>query len=181
MLVGFPRIAQSNINDSTLQIQSMIITEPTPHSFHLQQHSVIRSSSSYHPLIDAFNATLSVKDDKPGRSPFAMIELPAVHASAETPVDVDQFVQITNLDQYGDFAKVVLASEEYKLAVDGRTGLHQSGLRAITVDYNKVVTLKGRLACYPVAVPVPMITSCRLERAERLQRDLFPDPADDGL
>ena len=141
--MGFPHIAQSNVNDSTLEIQSMIITDPTPHSFHLRQHSVVRSGSSYHPLLDAFNATLSVKDDKPGRSPFASVELPAVQSTAESPVDVNQTVQIANLDQYDDFAKVVLASEEYKLAVDGQTILHQSGLRAMTVDYNKVVTLKG--------------------------------------
>jgi len=123
----------------------MIITDPTAHSLHLQQHSVIRSSSSLHPLLDAFNATLSLRDDKLGRSPFASVELPAVHATAETPVDVDQTVQIANLDQYGDFVKVVLASEKFKLAVDGKTGLHQSGLPATSVDYNKVVTLKGML------------------------------------
>jgi len=143
--VGFPHIAQSTVNDSTLEIQSMIITDPTAHSYHLQQHSVIRTSSSYHPSLDAFNATLSVKDDKLDRSPFATVELPAVHATAESTVDVDQTVPITNLDQYGDFAKVVLAAEEFQLAVDGRTSLHQSGLRAIAVDYNKVVTLKGML------------------------------------
>lgn len=123
----------------------MIITDPTAHSLHLQQHSVIRSSSSYHPLLDSFNATLSVEDDKLHRSPFASVELPAVHATAETPVDVDQTLPIANVDQYGDFVKVVLASEQFKLAVHGRTGLHQSGLPATTVDYYKVITLKGML------------------------------------
>ena len=68
-----------------------------------------------------------------------------MHPAAETPVDLDQNVQVTDLGQYTNFAKVVLASEEYKLAVKGRTGLHQKGLRAITVGYDKVVTLKGTL------------------------------------
>ncbi|MCJ1361358.1 hypothetical protein MMC16_000456 [Acarospora aff. strigata] len=145
VFVGFPRIAQSNVNDSTLEIQSMIITDPRPQSFHLKQRSLIRSDSSYHPLLDAFNATLSIQDGGTARPPFATVELPAVHPAAETPVDLDQNVQVTDLGQYTNFAKVVLASEEYKLAVKGRTGLHQKGLRAITVGYDKVVTLKGTL------------------------------------
>lgn len=123
----------------------MMITNPTPNSFDLQQRSVIRSSSSFHPRLDAFNATLSIANGATTGAPFASVELPEVKASSETPVEIDQTVQITDLGQYTNFAKVVLGSEEYKLVVKGRTGLHQSGLRAITVDYNQMVTLKGKL------------------------------------
>ena len=181
VLVGFPHIAQSNVNDSTLEIQSMIITDPTPRSFHLQQHSVIQSSSSYHPLLDAFNATLSIKDDKLVRSPFASIELPALHPTAETSVDIDQTVQLANLDQYTDFAKVVLASEEYKLVVDGKTGLHQSGLRTIRIDYNKVVTLKGMDSVPSGQIPALIVVDCRFERTQRLQRHILSDSPDDSI
>lgn len=159
----------------------MIITDPKPDSFHLQQHSVIRSSSSYHPLLNAFNATLSVMDNKAGRTPFASVELPAVHATADTPVDIDQTVQITDLDQYGDFAKVVLTSEEYTLAVDGKTDLHQSGLPATTVAYNKVARLKGMHRLLSNPIPALYLTECRFERVERLQRHHVPHSPHGGI
>lgn len=143
--LGFPKLAQKNVNDSTLEIQSMVLTNPTPHSVDLQQQSVIRSSSPYHPNLDAFNATLSIVDGSSDKPPFASVELPSVRASSDTQVHINQTLPISDVAQFSDFAKVVLASKEYKLAVRGRTGLHQSGLQATTVDYDQVVTLKGML------------------------------------
>lgn len=173
--MGFPHIAQKNVNDSTLDIQSMILTNPTPHSFDLQQQSVIRSGSSYHPRLDAFNATLSVEDAAIDKSPFASMQLPAVHATAEAQVNVNQIVQITDMGQFTDYTKVVLASEKYRIAVRGRIGLHESGLPATTVDYNKVVTLKGMLCTIEVVILALIVMYHRFERAERFQRHILSD------
>ena len=128
-------------------MQSLILSNPTPDSFHLVQTSVIGNGSPYHPNLDAFNASLSLD----GRVPYAYIEVPAVHAEAQATTVVDQDVTITDLDAFIDYNINVLQNEEVKLDVKGRTGLHEMSFPTTHVDYDKTATMKG---LYSFSIPI---------------------------
>ena len=141
--VGFPHQAQEDVNDSTLDIQSLDFSNPTPTSFDLTQHAILYNNKSYHPRLDAFKAALFLENTEPNIQPFAYVELPQVVSTAAAPVDFNQTINIVNADQFAAYTALALASEEYRLAIRGRTNLHQGSLPTIGVDYNEVVTLKG--------------------------------------
>ncbi|MCJ1340282.1 hypothetical protein MMC09_005576 [Bachmanniomyces sp. S44760] len=137
--VAFPRISQDNINDSTLTVTSLVLSDPTPDSFHLVQTSTIGNGSPYHPQLDAFNASLSLD----GGNPYAYVEIPHVHATASATSVIDQDVQITDLGAFTDYNVNVLNSEEVKVDVKGRTNLHEMRFPTTTVNYDKTTTMKG--------------------------------------
>ncbi|KAI9758672.1 MAG: Na+ ATPase [Chaenotheca gracillima] len=141
--VGFPNIAQSNVNDSGLEIDSMVLSDPTPNSFHLHQEGAITSDSTYHPKLDSFNVSLFIADGSPNPTTFAYVEQPSVQSGSHVPITIDETVQIADLDEFTKYSVTVMNSEEYQLGVSGRMGLHEGKFPATTVDYNKVVTLKG--------------------------------------
>ncbi|MCJ1397923.1 hypothetical protein MMC11_001119 [Xylographa trunciseda] len=137
--VGFPHIAQSGIDNSTLNITSVSITNPTESSFLINQASLITSSSAYHPQLDAFNASLSLL----GEAPYAYVTIPALHATATATADVNQVVQIANLTAFAAFNTALLKNEMISLQVSGSTGLHEMAFPETTVNYNKMVQLSG--------------------------------------
>ncbi|MCJ1464196.1 hypothetical protein MMC07_002809 [Pseudocyphellaria aurata] len=139
--VAFPRISQDGIDDSTLEIQSLTLSDPTPESFHLEQTAIVGNDNRYHPRLDAFNASLSL--DGPEDKPYAYIELPAIHATAIATSYVNQTVKITDPEAFMNYNRITLINEEVKVAVRGRTPLHEMRFPTTTVDYNKVVTLKA--------------------------------------
>ncbi|KAL8788554.1 MAG: hypothetical protein Q9213_001627 [Squamulea squamosa] len=139
--VAFPRISQDGVSDSTLEIQSLELSNPTANSFHLKQTAKLTNHNKYHPRLDAFNASLSVggAEDKP----YAYIQLPEVHATETTYTHVDQEVQITDMDAFIDYNTQLLTKESVDLVVRGRTKLHEMRLPVTTVDYHKTIHMKG--------------------------------------
>ncbi|KAG7007882.1 ubiquitin carboxyl-terminal hydrolase [Physcia stellaris] len=149
--VAFPRMAQAGINDSRLQIQSVTLSDPTPNSFHLEQTAVAGNSGNYHPRLDAFNASLSL-DGSEKDVPYAYITLPAIHASKTTTIRVNQTVQITDLAAFNEYNAALLGSASVKICLKGRTKLHEMRFPTTTVDFDKVVTMKGLNALTGFAV-----------------------------
>ncbi|KAL6711967.1 hypothetical protein ACN47E_003010 [Coniothyrium glycines] len=139
IFVGIPNIAQSQINDSSLEVTSQEVTNPQSDSVHLKIDTVIRSDSSFHPKIDGFRAALSLA----GQQPFIHIDIPEVKSEKETRITVEQDVKFDSVDSFTAYTKAVLASESLDLHLDGKTTIHLSGLPAMDVDYNKVITMKG--------------------------------------
>lgn len=101
--------------------------------------SVAKSGSSFHPTIEGFRAGLQLE----GKDPFIYVNVPETKAEAQTDITVEQDVQFASLDSFKDYNKVVMQSESFDVFMNGKTKIHQSGLSAISVDYNKKVTMKG--------------------------------------
>lgn len=139
--MAYPKIAQSQVNDSTLNVTSMVIADPTPNSFHLTQTQVIGSHSSYHPKIYSFLASVSLLGSAHA---FASVQVPEVQSKDGAEVNVDQDVDLSNADAFGDFAQAVMLNEEVEMNIYGRPGLKEGGLPKTTVTYNKTVTMKGK-------------------------------------
>jgi len=141
--VGFPNIAQHDVDDSSLIINSQVVTDPQPSSVHFNLNNTAKSSSMYHPHLDSFQAALFLENTEPDIQPFGYMTIPATHVQSEFAIIVDQTLNITDMDQFIAYNKLVMNSEVFRVAVRGRVGLHQTGLHKITVNYNKVITMNG--------------------------------------
>lgn len=139
--MGYPKIAQHDVNDSTLDITEMVISDPTPDSFQLNQTQVIGSHSSYHPEIYAFDAAVSLAG---AAAPFATVRVPGVKSKDGAEVEVSQAVDLSDADAFGDYAKAVMLNEEVSLNIYGKPGLKEGSLPKTTVTYDKTVTMKGK-------------------------------------
>lgn len=137
--VAYPKIAQHDVNDSTLNITSMVISNPTPESFSLKQTQVIGSHSSFHPKIYAFEAAVSLG----AAVPFATVNVPSVKSKDGAELIVEQTVDLSNASAFGDYAMAVMLNEVVSLNIYGRPGLKEGGLPKNTVTYNKTVAMKG--------------------------------------
>ena len=141
--VGLPNIAQDQVNKSFLEIKNMVVTNPTNNSVHMQQDAVLHSASVFTPTLDSFSAALFLEDTEPNIKPFAYLQLPQVHSSKSTPVNINQTVAITDINQFSEYTKTVMNSETFRVALRGRTVLHLGKLPSTALDYNEVLTLKG--------------------------------------
>ncbi|EKV19075.1 pre-mrna processing factor 4-like protein [Penicillium digitatum] len=138
--VAYPKIAQDAVNDSTLAITDMILSNPTPKSFHLQQRQVLGSHSLYHPHLYAFDSEVSLAG---AADPFAHVTVPAVKSKDGAVIHIEQKVDLTDASAFGDFSTAVMLNEEVSWKIYGRPGLKQGGLPKTTVTYNKTVVMKG--------------------------------------
>lgn len=138
--MGYPNIAQDQVNDSTLNITSMIIADPTPDSFRLIQTQVLGSKSSFHPKIYSFLASVSLAG---AARAFTSVQVPEVTSRDGVEISMNQTVDLSNADAFGDFAKSVMLQEEVQLEISGRPQLQQGSLPKTTVNYDKTVTMKG--------------------------------------
>ncbi|PYH76525.1 hypothetical protein BO82DRAFT_359052 [Aspergillus uvarum CBS 121591] len=137
--VGYPNIAQHDINKSTLNITSMAISDPTPNSFHLRETQVIGSSSAFKPNIYSFSAAISLL----GGAPFITVQIPKFKAHDGVQVDVDQDVNITDVAAFTEFSKAVMLNEEIQMNVYGKADLKEGSLPKTKITYNKTTTIKG--------------------------------------
>lgn len=137
--VAIPNKAQHDLNASTLEVTSQEVTKSAPDGIHLKLNSVARSSSKYHPTIEAFEAGLHLENGED----FLVINVPETKAEAETQIVVDQDVKFASLDAFKAYNKVVMGSETFDVYMTGKPKLKLSGLPKMSVDYNKKVTMKG--------------------------------------
>ena len=140
--VAYPKMAQSNVNDSTLHVTSESILNPAPDAFDLDLTSELESSSKYHPDLDAFEASLYLQDSD---VPFASFNTPAMKANNGTVTHVKQRVEIQNQTEFTRYAMLTLASESYTVYLRGNGGLKLGGLPKTSVDYNQDIQMKGKL------------------------------------
>jgi hypothetical protein len=139
IFVAIPKKAQHDLNKSVLEVMEQDATEPRPNGIHLKLVTKATSYSKFHPVIEGFEAALSLKD----KEPFLHIDVPEVTANKETTILVDQQRDFASLERFSEYTKTVMGSEEFDVYMDGKTKLRLKGLRSMKVNYNKVITMKG--------------------------------------
>ncbi|CBX95329.1 hypothetical protein IAQ61_004149 [Plenodomus lingam] len=137
--VAIPKRAQRELNASTLEVTAQEVTSPLPESVHLKIDTVVRSDSSYHPTIRPFRAGLSLKDQEP----FLYVNVPEAKSEEVTYITIDQDVNFDSVERFSQYTQAVLAAESLDVYMDGKTKLKLSGLPTMSVNYNKVITMKG--------------------------------------
>ena len=167
VFVAYPRIAQGGINDSTLEITQMKITDPKPDSVQLDLTQVIGTHGSLHPTIYGFNASVSLAGSS---SPFSSVYVPDVQPEGETVVNISRRMQWSNETAFAEYVKAVWFNEQVQLNVYGTPELKEGGLPTIPVVYNKTVTMKGM----PSGKLVFYVSFCvELTNTETLRPQLF--------
>lgn len=139
IFVAIPKKAQHDLNKSTLTVLEQDTTSPSTDGLRLKLVTLARSYSKFHPTIDGFEAALSLKDQEP----FVHIHVPKTKANKETTIVVDEDLKFASLERFTEYTKTVISSEEFEVYLDGKTKLRLSGLPSMSVDYNKVVKMKG--------------------------------------
>jgi hypothetical protein len=142
----------------------MVISDPTPESFQLNQTQVLGSKSSYHPQIYEFEAEVALGG---GAAPFATVTVPGVKSEDGAEIHVNQKVALSDSDAFGDFATAVMVNKEVSMNIYGRPGLKQGALPKTTVTYNKTVVMKGGYLDAQ-CVDYTGLTKNRLEQARGL-------------
>ena len=137
--VAFPRIAQSDVNESTLEVTSLTALNPTADSVDIVQEAIVRSQSKFHPTIDAFDAHLALQ----GHDSYGVVTLPSLVSGDAVPARIEQTLKVTNLEAYTAYNIALLGGKEVTQTLKGSTWLHEGSLPAINVNYDKVVTMKG--------------------------------------
>lgn len=138
--VAYPKIAQDAVNESTLEIKQMIISDPTPESVQLDQLQILGSDSKYHPQIYEFDAEVSLAG---AAEPFAHVTVPAVKSKDGAEIHVKQKLELSDADAFAEYNKAVIMNEEVSMNIYGKPDLKQGALPKTTVTYNKTVVMKG--------------------------------------
>lgn len=141
-----PKIAQSGVNHSSLEITQLKFTDPTPDSIVLSQVGTLHSTSMYTPTLDPFNASsYLVTNGQYASTPMVIIPLPKIHAlHPSSVVSVEnQEVTINSIDALSDYTTAVLSSEYVTTALVGKTKLHEGSLPVLNINYNQTSTYKG--------------------------------------
>lgn len=141
--MGVPNIGQDELDKTGIEVSAQEISDPKPDSFHLVLKTTVTSDSSYHPTLSSFNVSLFLEDTKPDIKPFGYVTIPKVRSERVNPVDIDQDVQVTDMDQFIAYNKEVITNEDFRLALRGKPSVKLDGLPRFDANYNKVVTLKG--------------------------------------
>lgn len=118
----------------------MVISDPSPDSFHLAQTQVIGSHSSFHPMISGFIAAVSLSG---ASASFGTVHVPRVKAEDRATLRIDESVQLSGVSAFGEFAMAAMLNEAFELNVYGKTTLKQGALPKADITYNKTVGLKG--------------------------------------
>lgn len=118
-------------------------TNPLPNSVQLAQTAIAYNPSAYHPNLDGFQAALFLEDTEPNIQPFGYLNIPPIHATRATEIITNQTFNIVNMDQFMAYNALAFNSTEFRVALRGRTKLHEMKFPTATVDFNKVVTMKG--------------------------------------
>ncbi|KAL3417550.1 hypothetical protein PVAG01_10560 [Phlyctema vagabunda] len=143
--VGMPKIAQHDVNRSSLEFRELDFLDPTPNTISLTQLGVLHNPSTFTPTLDAFNATLSlVTGGVVANTSFFNIEIPKIHAKGDTDVPIrNQLITVTDMDQLTQYCIAVLQNEEVTTHLDGRTKLHLGALPTVKVNYRESTTYKA--------------------------------------
>jgi len=143
IFVAVPKIAQKKMDEAELSIDSIIISDVKPDTYHMAVNSTIRTGGGIHAEIDPFEGVMFLADLEP-REVFATVNFPATSSVKELGVNVSQSVDIKDVDAFTRFNTWLLANETLRLGIEGRTKVHVKGLsKGYGVTFSKVVELKG--------------------------------------
>ncbi|KAK7540535.1 uncharacterized protein J3D65DRAFT_548509 [Phyllosticta citribraziliensis] len=144
--LGVPKIAQAELNKAKTNVTSEKLTNPTPDTFHIALNSTVNSPSPYKPILKSFNASLHLQnnDSKSDSKPFAYVTIPEMKVNTGVNIMyLEQDVSIADMEQFVDYSKKVLGSEEFQMVIKGRPGLKLGGLPIYTLNFRQVVSQKG--------------------------------------
>ncbi|KAI1412595.1 hypothetical protein F5Y13DRAFT_199829 [Hypoxylon sp. FL1857] len=143
LLVAVPKMAQQKLDEATLAIDGIVITNVQTNSLNMAINSTITTDGSTHATIDGFEGTMYLADLDPPLA-FAKINFPETTSDAFQTVNVSQEIPISDQDAFTTFNEHLMQQETVKVMVKGDTHVHVRGIsRAYSVTFSKTVPLQG--------------------------------------
>jgi hypothetical protein len=143
IFVAVPRIAQQKLDDSTLTIDGIKVTQTQTNSYHLAINSTIASDGKVHAKIGAFTGVMYLEDLEP-HTPFSTVNFPETSSDALQTVNVSQAATIGDNPAFTTFNTWLLHNETLRVTISGDTTIRVNGIaRDYPVKYHKTITLNG--------------------------------------
>jgi len=176
--VGLPKIAQSNMNGAELSMTYQQVLDPTSTSVHLNMVNKAISHTIFTPTLDAFDADLFLESTLPNYKAFGTITIPGMHVMKEINTTIDQVMQIKDMEQFSAYNTIVSQSENFKVAMKGKTKLHLGALPVVEVIFSKVISMKGLNSFKGLTVDVQNLTATHFEDGSNMKGTInLPNPS----
>lgn len=144
IFVAVPKIAQKKIDEATLTIEGIRVTNPKPESLVMSINSTIYADDSVHATIEGFTGAMYL-EDHPEQLAFAHIDFPETETKKVQTVNVTQEMQITGidaLDALTTFNTWLVANKTVRVTVKGDTKVHVKGIsKAYGVTFKKILEI----------------------------------------
>src|ERR1700743_1828911 len=131
------------MNGAELSMTYQQVLDPTPNSVHLNMVNKAISHTIFTPTLDPFDADLFLESTLPDYKAFGTITIPGMHVMKEINTTIDQVMQIKDMAQFSAYNTLVSQSENFKVAMKGKTKLHLGALPVVSVVFSKVISMKG--------------------------------------
>lgn len=139
-----PKVGQSTINKSTLEVHSIEITNPSNTGFTFGLNSTIHGDVPVKSHLSAQRLGMYlVRDDGSKSAPFMYLNLTQLELHDTIPINVADYpMEISDITAYKEFTAAALANEKVKMGCSSRPDLYVGSIHN-TVNYEKTVTLNG--------------------------------------
>lgn len=143
LLVAVPKIAQQKINEATLHVDGIVISQTQTGSLNMAINSTISADSSVHATIAGFDGTMYLTDVSPPL-PFARLKFPEVVSSSLVMVNISQHLEIADLAALTAFNTYFLQNPLAHVRISGDTTARVSGIaRDYPVTFSKDIEMVG--------------------------------------
>jgi hypothetical protein len=143
--VGMPKIAQHQVDDSSLEFREAFFLNPTADSVEITQATTLHNPSTFTPTLDPFPAELYlVTNGTYAPTSIMTLPMPGIHAKKAVNASIENTViQVSDVDALGDYAVAVMNNENITTALVGRTKLHLGKLPTQKITFNSTSTYKA--------------------------------------
>merc|ERR1711977_523229 len=143
--VGMPRIAQHQVDDSSLEFREAYFLNPTAESVEVTQNTILHNPSTFTPTLDPFPAEFFlVTNGTYAATSIMTLPMPGIHAKKAVNASIEQeVIQVSDLDALGDYAVAVMNNENITTALVGKTKLHLGKLPTQHIKFNTTSTYKA--------------------------------------
>ncbi|KAH8893825.1 hypothetical protein GQ53DRAFT_745281 [Thozetella sp. PMI_491] len=143
IFVAIPKIAQSKLDEATLTIDGIVVTNTKSDSLTMAINSTIHTDGSVKANIDGFLGDMYLEDLLP-HTPFAQISFPATTSDALQVVNVSQPLPITNMEAFTNFNTWLLHNTTLRVTVSGSTNIRVNGIaKSYPVTFLKTIEMPG--------------------------------------
>ncbi|KAK6530573.1 hypothetical protein TWF281_007416 [Arthrobotrys megalospora] len=176
---AIPKIAQNSVNDSTLQVDAIAITNPSNERFTLSMNSTAHSHSpvSAHFSPQTFEMYLPPADGQQ-IVPFMTLSVGRLDIKDTLTINVSDVVtEILDKPAYDDFSSQVLKNEKLSLGIRSNPEVNVGAIK-FKVDYQKTVELMGLNGLKGIKLFNPEVLETPMEDGTNMVTDgIIPNPS----
>lgn len=159
ILVAVPRMVQQKLDEATLSIDGIVITNAQTNCLNMAINSTITTDGSTHATIDGFEGTMYLSDIEPPLA-FTRINFPETTSDALQTINISQEIPISDLNAFTTFNRYLIQRESVNVLVKGDTHIHVHGIsRAYSVTFRKTVAIKGLKGLKGLGVTSPHVNT----------------------